>query len=110
MRITVLPLPAQLSDSDKKQQYHYEVEFILGTSTVRIIDLEKNQHIDVQMDEPASEENYVREFKQICAAMIEAGFATERDKFLCTTFPEGARRVENCKYLFGTFGLERKRN
>jgi hypothetical protein len=104
MRIRTLPAPAQLSDSDKKRQYHYEVEFIFGTSEVRIIDLRKNLHQDVPIDEPATEENYLQEFEHICAAMLEAAVANENDTILCTTFPEGARRVEDAKYLSGLFG------
>jgi hypothetical protein len=104
MRIRTSPAPAQLSDSDKKQQYHYEVEFIFGTSEARIFDLRKNLHQDLPLDEPATEENYLREFEHICAAMLEAAVASDNDRVLCTTFPEGARRIENAKYLSGIFG------
>jgi hypothetical protein len=110
MKIITLPLTAQLTDSDKKQQYHYEVEFIFGTSAARIIDLKKNLYLDLAIDEPATEETYREEFDHICAAMAEAGLAKENDKILCTTFPEGTRRVEDGKYLRGMFGQEGKRN
>ena len=104
MKITPLPVAAQLSDNDKRQQYHFEVEFIFGTSDVRIIDLRKNLHQDVFIDEPATGENYVQEFEHICAAMLEAAVANENDKILCATFPEGARRIEGDQHLSGLFG------
>jgi hypothetical protein len=110
MKIITLPLTAQLTDSDKKQQYHYEVEFIFGTHMVRIIDLKKNLYKDLRIDEPVTGETYREEFDHICAAMAETGLARENDKILCTTFPEGTRRVEGGKYLRGLFGQGGKRN
>jgi hypothetical protein len=110
MKIITLPLTARLTDSDKKQQYHYEVEFIFGTHMVRIIDLKKNLYKDLPIDEPVTGENYLQEFEHICTAMLEAAVANEDDKILCTTFPEGARRVEDGKYLCGMFGQGGKRN
>jgi hypothetical protein len=80
---------------------------------VRIIDLRKNLHKDVQVDELATEENYREEFENICTAMIEAALANENDKILCNIFPEGSRRGEVAHedgILRGTFGQGGKHN
>lgn len=93
-QLKVSPVPAQLSDDDKKKEYRYEVEFIFGTAACRIINLKNNLCKDLPLGSLVTERTFCEEFERVCAAMIEAGMVHPEDRVLCTTVPEGSRRIE----------------
>lgn len=94
-RLTISAVPEQFSDSDKKAQHRYEVEFIFGTATCRVVDLRNNLCHDVPLEQPVTETNLREEFERVCGAMVEAGIVHKEDGILCTTFPAGSQRVES---------------
>jgi hypothetical protein len=77
-----------------KTRSRYEVEFIFGTAEYRLKNLRNHLHMDLPLAELATDENYEQLFEEICLAAIRAGIAHDGDTFLCTTYPEGAHRIE----------------
>jgi hypothetical protein len=72
----------------------WQVEFIFGTITYRLINLSNNTAKELPLEEPVTEDNFRNVFEDICTAAIHVGYAHPGDKRLCTTYPLGAQRVD----------------
>lgn len=72
----------------------FEIEFIMGTRSARIVDHGSNTHLDIGLEETVTEQNFARVFSELVDALIQSGKLKNGD-VLCTTFPAGARRIDN---------------
>jgi hypothetical protein len=75
-------------------KHDFEIEFIMNTQSARIIDLRPNTRLDMKLQETVTEENVARIFSELVEALIDSG-KLEKGNVLCTTFPAGAKRIDN---------------
>ena len=73
--------------------YRWQVQFIFGASTYRILNLRNNLCQD-NLGRTSHRQTFAQEFENIVAAMLETGIASKGDKILCTTWPEGSQRFD----------------
>lgn len=76
-------------------EYDFQVQFIFGAPTCRLLNLKAKMHMDLPLEKPVFEETFEEEFRNVVAAMQQAGILKKGDKVLCTTFPEGSKRFES---------------
>ncbi|HEX3740110.1 MAG TPA: hypothetical protein VHV29_10330 [Terriglobales bacterium] len=70
----------------------YEIEFIFGEPKARVVQTATQGEMFINLDEPVTEQNFERIFKELAEAMYMSGKAHKGDEILCVTFPEGTTR------------------
>ena len=84
----------ELSQQQDRSKYDFEIQFIFGTSSARIIDIRPNLRLDMPLDEEITEDNLTETFADLCEALQQSGKLKADGKVLCTTFPAGTMSVD----------------
>jgi len=83
----------ELSKQQDAREYDWEIQFIFGAKSARIIDhrLNHDLHLDLKLDETVTEETFRVVFADLCEALRQEGKLKKNGKVLCTTFPAGSK-------------------
>jgi hypothetical protein len=65
----------------------YRINFIFGSSKVSIVDQAMNRHLQMDITEPASEQNYRHHFQYLVEALRVSGNLLPGDRVNCFVFP-----------------------
>jgi len=71
----------------------FKVEFIFGTSTAHLSNLQLNKRLALPLQDTVSEANFRQIFADVTDALLLSGLCGDKAVVDCLTFPAGTRIV-----------------